>query len=271
MNRLATLLALIAALTLSTSQVSAAIIGSTEVQLNGQRDDVRIGETNLGNLVADAYYWQTQKNGLSPTIAFLNSGSLRNDSIVPIGDIDSTLPLSILPFNNEILVIEDVTVSDLHLALENSVSEALETFPRGYMAQISGFLMSWDTSQAVGNRIIDVFLDDGTPLIDNGVVVSAMLLDIATNSFLAGGGDGYSMFPGSYTSTGTGIVDNVALSNFIQDGLSGVVSAADYQNGVESRIFRNQQLSAVPTPTPATLALFGMGLFILCWSRNKKA
>lgn len=269
MNRLATLLALITTLTLSASQVSAAIIGTTEVQLNGQRSDLRIGETNLGNLVADSYYWQTQKNGLNPTIAFLNSGSLRNNSIIPIGDIDSTLPFSIVPFDNEILVIEDVTVSDLHLALENSVSEALEAFPRGYMAQISGFLMSWDTSQSVGNRIIDVFLDDGTPLIDNGVVVSALLLDIATNSFLAGGGDGYSMFPGSYTTAGTGIVDNVALSNFIQDGLSGVVSAADYQYGVESRIFRNQQISAIPTP--ATLALFGMGLFILCWSRHKKA
>jgi 2',3'-cyclic-nucleotide 2'-phosphodiesterase (5'-nucleotidase family) len=206
---------------------------------------------------------------LTPTIAFFNSGSIRNNSIIPIGDIDSSLPSTITPFNNEILVIEDVTVSDLHLALENSVSEVLEIFPRGYLAQISGFIMSWDTSQAVGNRIVDVFLDDGTPLIDDGVVVSSLLINIATNLFLAAGGDGYSMVPGSYTTAGTGIVDNVALSNLIQDGLSGLVSAAEYQYGVESRIFRNQQIGSVPNP--ATLALFGLGLCILCCSRRYKA
>lgn len=96
MNRISTLLGFMAALTLTASQVSAVVIGTTEVELNGQRSDVRIAETNLGNLIADSFYWQTEQNGLSPTIAFLNSGSLRNDSIIPIGDIDSSLPSSII-------------------------------------------------------------------------------------------------------------------------------------------------------------------------------
>lgn len=250
----------------SISQATASIIGSTEVPLNGSILDIRSVETNLGNLVADSMYWQASESGLNPTIAFTNGGGLRNNSIIPAGDIDSSVIDAIAPFGNEVVMIKDVSVSDLRLALENSVF-AVDSLS-GRFLQVSGFRFSWETLGVAGNRIIDVFLNDGTALVDDGTIVSGLLLNIATNSFVADGGDSYSMFPGAYTKAGTGILYDVALSNYIQRGLGGIISADDYPEGGEGRIIRDGQIVFVSAP--ATLALFGLGLAGLRWSRRKK-
>ena len=240
--------------------------------MNGSRADIRSVETNLGNLVADSMFWQANESGLNPTIAFTNSGGLRNDSVIPAGDIDSAIITDIVPFLNEVVIIEDVSVSDLLLALKNSVFPIGGTTSTGRFLQLSRFRFSWETVGVAGNRIIDVFLNDGTALIDDGAIVSSLLLNIATNSFVAGlevggTGDGYSMFPGAYTISGTGVLDWVALTNYIQNGLGGIISADDYPECDEGRIIRDGQI--VPVSAPATLGLFGLGLIGLIYSRRR--
>ena len=84
-----------------------------------------------------------------------------------------------------------------------------------------------------------VTLDDGTAIVSGGTVVPGAGISVATNDFSARGGDQwFSNFGATFTSIGVSYQQ--ALSNYVQaaDGLSGVISAADYPAGGEGRITR---------------------------------
>ncbi|RZV40947.1 MAG: ExeM/NucH family extracellular endonuclease, partial [Acidimicrobiia bacterium] len=86
----------------------------------------------------------------------------------------------------------------------------------------------------VGNRIVDVVLDDGTVLVANGMVVPGDPITIATIDFLARGGDQYPYNGAPFTSVG--VTYQQAVANYIVDGLGGAITAADYPEGGEGRI-----------------------------------
>jgi len=83
-----------------------------------------------------------------------------------------------------------------------------------------------------------VILDDGTILIDDGIIVvdSTDTLDIVTVDFLARGGDQYPFHDLAFTHLY--ITYQEALSNYIRQGLGGVITAADYPEGGKGRIAR---------------------------------
>ena len=239
------------------NSLHAAPIGFTEVPLNGTTADIRSVETNLGNLVADAFFWQAQLSGLSPTIAIANGGSIRNNAVdfptassTAPADIDELWPAVVLPFGNDIGTLLQVSTATFLAALENGVSRF--DVSAGRFLQVSGFSFSWDTTAPVGARIIDAVLDDGTVLINDGTVVSSILLNIATNAFLATGGDGYAWSGAAFT--GTGVVESDVLASFIMS--QGTIRVADYPVGGEGRIQRDAQL----VPEPSSLLLLGLGL-----------
>jgi 5'-nucleotidase/UDP-sugar diphosphatase len=248
----------------------AAIIGYTEVPLNGLTYDVRTVETNLGNLIADSFLWQAQESGQNPTIAVLNGAMIRGDAIHFPGAtvatpaaIEDTDISGFLPFGDIIGTLQNVSVATFLSALENSVSQLPPPYeiPDGRFLQIAGFNYTWDPFAPAGSRIVDVYLNDGTTLVQNGVVVSSLGLNIAANHYIAQGGDFYSW--GSATWLSTGVGDNVALSAFlqVQGPLEGLVRAADYPVGGEGRI--------QPVPEPATMLLLGSGLVGL-WGLRRK-
>lgn len=269
-SRIAARIAVCAAVGFSIPGAFAEVIGVSEVPLNGVSFDVRSIETNLGNLITDAYRWQAEEAGLTPTIGIINGGNIRASAAAgatpaaPV-DIDDVAIANILPpvFGNDLVVIDDVTVDDLLAALENSVFLAA-AMPAPRFLQVSGLRFSWSTTAAPGSRIIDVVLDDGTVLVNDGSIVSSLLVDIATSTFIAGGGDFYSMFTG-YTANASGFSDFEALTNFIATGLSGRVRAADYPVGVNERIFRDANL----VPEPATSLLVALALAGLGWTRSR--
>ena len=119
----------------------------------------------------------------------------------------------------------------------------------GRFAQVSGLSFTWDangTPQVLdddgnvttpGTRIVEVTLDDGTPIVENGAVVDgAPSVDIATIDFSARGGDQYPFRGAPFTTLGVTYFQAV-LEYLVQD-LNGLVTAAQYPEGGEGRITR---------------------------------
>ncbi|MEL6627184.1 MAG: 5'-nucleotidase C-terminal domain-containing protein [Bacteroidota bacterium] len=231
------------------------VIATTQVDLDGIRNTVRGQESNLGNLIADA--WLSEANRLAPSfglgavdIAMANGGGIRNNNIIPVGDLTEGLTFDILPFANILTVLENVSPAEVKNLLENAYSrfDDLTQSGTGRFAQIAGIIVEIDeagTEMQIdnnnniinqGNRVLNATLADGTPYIVNGSIApGAPNLNIALPDFLARRGDQYPV--GNNTSfTLLGITPQQALANFLVNDLGGVVTAADYPFGGEGRI-----------------------------------
>lgn len=201
------------------------IIGS-EVPLDVSRDTVRRLESNAGNLVTDAYLDtyaelaavnQLPPPGPSnPVIAIQNGGGIRQNAgnVIPkqvpgtISRLDTQNVLAFL--TNLVSAVQNVTPDDLKAIFERSASELDPTrspppTPGGFM-QIAGITVTYDLSRTPmtilpngtitvpGDRVVELTLSDGTPIVRNGeVVAGAPEVTLVTNNFTAGGGDNYPM------------------------------------------------------------------------------
>jgi len=229
--------------------LDADVIGTSEVALDGTRTGVRGMETNQGNLIADALLWQATELATAfgvnaPDVALQNGGGIRNNTVIAAGDISVLDTFDMVPFSNFVTVLEDIPRDQFKEILENAYSQVPGG---GRFAQVAGFEVVYDpfgfamiTDNAtgdvtqVGNRIVDVMLDDGTVLVSGGTVVPGDPITIATIDFLARGGDQYPYRGAPFTTLG--VTYQQATANFIEDGLSGTISAADYPEGGEGRI-----------------------------------
>jgi len=228
------------------------VIGTSEVDLDGVRGHVRTEETNEGDLIADALKWQAEQLASDfgvavPDVGLQNGGGIRNDSVIPAGDVTELDTFDMVPFPNFVTVIEDIPPDQFKEIMENAVSRV--EFVSGRFAQVSGFTFVWDaagTPQELdddgnvvtpGTRVVEIRLDDGTYVVQAGAVApGAPAVTIATIDFLARGGDQYPYRGAPFTSLGVSYQQ--ALVNYIVDGLGGVIAAADYPEGGEGRITR---------------------------------
>jgi 5'-nucleotidase/UDP-sugar diphosphatase len=228
------------------------VIGTSEVDLDGIRGNVRTMETNEGNLIADALKWQATElagdYGVAvPDVALQNGGGIRNDSIIAAGDITELDTFDMVPFPNFLTVVENIPPDQFKEIMENAVSRV--EFVDGRFAQISGFTLVWDalgTPQVLdadgnvvtpGTRVVTIELDDGTDVVQAGAVVAgAPNVTVATIDFLAKGGDQYPYRGAPFTTLG--VTYQQALADYIEVGLGGVITAVDYPEGGESRVTR---------------------------------
>lgn len=164
------------------------VIGTTLVDLEGRRPQIRVQETNLGNLVADMMRWAAG----DAQIAFENGGGIRWHRLFPAGPITRGDAYELLPFSNT-LVMMDLTGAQVKEALEHSVNLYPSQF--GGFLHVSGLKFTFDPSKPVGSRVVDVWIGD-TP------VMEATVYRVATNDFQAAGGDGYTVL-----TLGTNFVD----------------------------------------------------------------
>lgn len=233
-------------------------IADSQVDLDVRRSEVRTRETNLGNLMADALLWQAARLALDygaalPDVAIQNGGGIRNDSVLPAGQIRELDTFDMAPFSNMVTVVEGISRRQFKEILENAVSRALDRDTAGgtgRFPQVSGFSFEWSESgtaqvlnadgsvKVPGTRVQRVVLDDGEVIVGGGRVVSGEPLTVATLDFLARGGDEYPFRRAPFTALGVSYQQ--ALANYIQfpTGLNGVVTAADYPEGGEGRIKR---------------------------------
>ncbi len=150
-------------------------IGETEVDLDGE--NVRKMETNLGNFIADI---MRRTSGADVTL--INGGGIRTS--IKKGEMRVRDIYSVLPFDNYIVAIK-VAGRQIKEALEHGVSAVEDE--EGRFPQVSGLSFKYSPSEERGSRIEEISVT-GHPIdFDREYIV-------ATNDFLAVGGDGYKAF-----------------------------------------------------------------------------
>ncbi|MBN1504184.1 MAG: 5'-nucleotidase C-terminal domain-containing protein [Candidatus Eisenbacteria bacterium] len=130
-------------------------------------------ESALGNLVADV-----MREAAGVDMAFTNAGGIRaglDAGPVTIGEI-----FRILPFDNTIVTMY-LTGEQVRKLLEEGTSS------RG-VVQVSGLRFSCRQDDPAGERVKSIWLEDGTPLSPSGRYL------VATNDFMAAGGDRFTTF-----------------------------------------------------------------------------
>ena len=205
---------------------SEVVIENNPYQFNGERDNVRTRETNLGNLIGDAMFAYGQHGFNNQTdFAVTNGGGIRANiepGKVTLGDV-----IAVMPFGNSISQI-NVTGAEVKEMFELSLRSMAQKDENGtillddsnqpklganggflhvsstirvhYDSTKKGSLLPADEGNGtdktlVGERVLQIEVQDRTTgkfaLIDEKATYH-----MATNDFLAAGGDGYDMLGG---------------------------------------------------------------------------
>lgn len=211
------------------------VFARSEVELNGDKSPGnRTMETNLGDLITDSMLWQILKDADSlkvpaeNVVAITNGGGIR--AWIHAGDVTKNDVFTVLPFGNTLTVVY-LKGSDLLEALEASTyctPGAVGGFP-----QIAGMKISivtgapYDANESTypdstyyGPKSINrVTIEEinGKPFDPDATYA------VATNNFLASGGDTYYAFARSEGIIDTGFALDTILMDYIKDELKGVI------------------------------------------------
>ena len=182
----------------------ATLIGTIDHDMLVENYNVRLGETEIGNLISDAVREITGAD-----IAVVNGGSIRGSLYE--GDIYSYDLDYICPYPNHVIILE-VNADVIESMLSNGLSAmARDEVPGGRFLNVSGlkysFLPPTDDFPA---QLVDVTLPDGSPLDEKDTYT------LAVTDYMAGGsgyvdnnGDGFTML--NVYSDDTPKPDNVKL------------------------------------------------------------
>lgn len=243
------------------------IIANSDVILESRRNvagspapqanfGIRVSETNVGNLVADALLWEADRiaraNNLPiPDVSIQNGGGIRINDFRAAGPVNEKYTYDQLPFANFLTLVPNISAAQLKVILENAVSNVAGA--DGRFPHVAGMRIVWDatgTAQTLagsappyvvtrpGTRVRDVILDDGRYLVVNGIVLpGAPSVNVATIDFLAvQGGDQYPFNNAPFIRLG--VTYQRAFFNFITQALGGVITSRDYPNRINNRVIR---------------------------------
>ena len=209
------------------------VFATSEVLLNGERSPGnRTEETNLGDLITDALVWGAAKNGEAVDAAVTNGGGIR--ATINAGDITKKAVNTVLPFGNTLSIVK-VTGAELLEALEASTyctPTAVGGFP-----QVSGIVFSVNTAAAFAEGDLYPGSTYRKPASINRVTITSVggkafdanaVYSIATNDFMAAGGDTYYAFASAKTNYDLGLPMDEVLMSYIKEALNGVVTAQAY-------------------------------------------
>lgn len=153
-------------------------------------------ESPLGDLITDAVRAVT-----GAAAAFQNPYGIRGDLLA--GPITRRDIFKVLPFDDTLITME-LSGRKIRELLEQSL-----TMKKG-MLQISGLRVWYDMNRPGGSRVLEVEID-GEPIQDRARYT------VATNGFLADGGDYFEAFTSGEARRDTGILLRKAVSDYIRD------------------------------------------------------
>lgn len=208
-------------------------IGESLVDLDGREDQLRRGETNLGDLVADSWIERFPQADAS----LVNSGSIRGGKIYPAGTLTYLTVNEILPFEGRLYVVE-MTGADILRALEISASAIRvegdgcgegNRAPTGGFMQIGGLRISLDLDSPCfcghySGKDLAQIIDYGSRVAEVSVFHSGSWVEldpsktyrVLVNAYVADGGDGqYIFLKDGLKKTATSMVTTDVLSDYI--------------------------------------------------------
>jgi 5'-nucleotidase/UDP-sugar diphosphatase len=182
-------------------------VGTTTVELDSRRVTVRLKESAIGNLIADALRESTKAD-----VALMNGGGIRGDRTYPAGTILTRKDvLTELPFRN-VTVLAEIQGADLRAALEEGVSAVEDV--AGRFPQVSGMRFVFAPGRPKGSRVLDVTIG-GKPLDPTATY------RLATNEYVLAGGDGYASLKKTrpiIDASGGALVANVVMDYIAANG-----------------------------------------------------
>ena len=206
------------------------VIGTSPVELDGVWEHIRIGQTNLGNVITDAYLLATGAD-----IAFENAGGIRASiaaGTVTYGDV-----INVSPYGNYV-VTKRLTGAQIKEMLETSLviqknciaandSGEWDAWPNdsGSYLQVGGITVRFDPAQPAGARVLSV-KKDGQDLDDTKEYT------VAVNNYLAAS-DSYPQLAGAME-TGEYSCCEELLIRFFEQGSDTVTASAAKQNMIQT-------------------------------------
>lgn len=206
------------------------VIGTSPVELDGVWEHIRIGQTNLGNVITDAYLLATGAD-----IAFENAGGIRASiaaGTVTYGDV-----INVSPYGNYV-VTKKLTGAQIKEMLESSLtiqkncivandSGEWDAWPNdsGSYLQVGGITVRFDPAQPAGERVLSV-QKDGQELDDTKEYT------VAVNNYLAGS-DSYPQLANA-AEIGEYSCCEELLIQFFEQGSDAVTASAAKQNMIQT-------------------------------------
>ena len=211
-------------------EITSEVVAESSVNLTGYAEDgtrlVRNQETNIGDLVADAYRVVGDAD-----IGWANGGGIRAD--IPAGEITYGDIIEVHPYSNQLCVVETTGQQILNALEMASASCPNES---GGFLQVSGLSYTIDTTipSSVVTDDKGMFVEvDGERRVKDVMVGDEPIDPDATytlashNYMFKEGGDGINMFMNDKLIVDESMPDNQVLITYIVDHLDGVVPA-DY-------------------------------------------
>ncbi|MGY4533715.1 5'-nucleotidase [Pseudomonas sp. TE3786] len=175
-------------------------------QVNREINDA--GESAMGDLIADSQLAATRSLGAQ--VALMNLGGMRTDIALEEGQeqVNYGQVASVQPFNNTLNIVT-LTGAQLRQLLEQQWQDGSMAF---YPLQPSDSLSyRWDATRPQGQRVLAESL-----MVDGQVVQPEQDYRITLNSFLAEGGDNFTVLKQASHRLDTGLNDLEALINYLQ-------------------------------------------------------
>ena len=222
------------------------VIGTSPVELDGVWEHIRIGQTNLGNVITDAYLLATGAD-----IAFENAGGIR--ASIAAGTVTYEDVINVSPYGNYV-VTKKLTGAQIKEMLESSLtiqkncivandSGEWDAWPNdsGSYLQVGGITVRFDPAQPAGERVLSV-QKDGQEL-DNTKEYT-----VAVNNYLAGS-DSYPQLANA-AEIGEYSCCEELLIQFFEQGSDAVTASVAKQNMIQTtkETVKPEQPSVPVTP-----------------------
>jgi 5'-nucleotidase len=166
--------------------IESRVVGAAATNIT-RDDSATAGESALGDVIADA-----QRTYAGTQIAFTNSGGIRAD--IKSGEVTYGDLFAVQPFDNQLVKME-LTGDQIYRLLEQQWQPQANGSVNTRILQVSGLKFAYDESKPIGQRVTSVTLVDETP---NGTPIdrndTKTTYTVAANSFIATGGDGFTVF-----------------------------------------------------------------------------